>query len=110
MKVGDKIFISRKGWKESPYIRETVVTKVGRKYFQVAGTGSDTKFQIDTWAEVNDFNKIYNLWPTLELYQEVEERRYLLDKIRQKLGTFDQLKHISLEDIRKIYDLFQDTP
>ena len=74
--------------------REGEITKVGRKYLEVAVGGKTYKYDINTFKEVSDYVADWHLYCDLQQLLDEEERAKLTTEIRK---TFDRhnKRHIS---------------
>ena len=81
IEVGQQVIVEYLGLQKKHY-RHAVVTKVGRKYFQVSSIGyHDTKFKIENLQEVTEYGPSYRI----HLSQADLHERIVADVTRQTL-------------------------
>lgn len=80
--------------------KEVIVTKVGRKYFEVSG--EDCQFFIDTWMEKYQYGRAdWKIWETKQLYEEYEELAKLNYMFKSFFDGWGEPK-ITLDQARRI--------
>ena len=68
-------------------LKETVITKVGRKYFELESLYR-CKFDINTLDEVSEFSSSIKLYLSKEAYDDEVKSNKLIRDIRDKLGSY----------------------
>lgn len=87
--------------------REVVVTKVGRKYFEVSG--EHCQFFIDDWTEKWQYGGAdWKIWESKQSYEEYEELIMLNDKIKNYINGYREPK-ITLDQARRIKSILDES-
>lgn len=68
-------------------LKETVITKVGRKYFELEATYR-SKFDVNTLDEVSEFSSSIKIYLSKEAYDDEVKSNKLIRDIRDKLGSY----------------------
>lgn len=68
-------------------LKETVITKVGRKYFELEATYR-SKFDVNTLDEVSEFSSSIKIYLSKEAYDDEVKSNKLIHDIRGKLGSY----------------------
>lgn len=101
MQVGQKVWVYSGMYRKST-ITETVVTKVGKKYFEVDKFRN--RYYIETLIEdAGQYTATSRVYLSLQDYEDEKELNYLADKFR---GF--QFRTLSLEQLRQINKIIQD--
>ncbi len=107
LKVGQKVWIRYAGFdsRHSRDIREGVITKVGRKYFEVNNNKWDGgRFEIETMIESNNSNYKDHAYLSIKDIEEEIEFGNLSSEIRKTFGHYGKLS-FSLEQLRAIKEI-----
>lgn len=86
--------------------KETVITKIGRKYFEV-DAARDVRFDIETLRDTRDANYKYLLYLTLQEILDEREQAQLQDKIG-KAFSWMSIKRHSLDQLRRINQIIEE--
>lgn len=87
--------------------REVVVTKVGRKYFEVSGMCC--QFFIKDWTEKWEFGGAdWQLWESKESYEEYDELVTLNDTFKSLFSGWGKPK-ITLDQARRIKEILDES-
>ena len=68
-------------------LKETVITKVGRKYFELEATYR-SKFDVNTLDKVSEFSSSIKIYLSKEAYDDEVKSNKLIRDIRDKLGSY----------------------
>lgn len=112
-KVGQTLYLLERGFrhrdKEKEIELEPVkVTKIGRKYFSIEKYGRDVQFHIENWHEKTEYNSTNYLYESKQERAEEKEFDEKLTEIKEVFGTWGRGKNLSLDSLRKIYNIIQD--
>lgn len=103
-KVGDIIFLVAKGNKTETSYRK--VSKVGRVWFTVDGTGSTTRFAVADWqAEKTQYERTYWVYPEEAAYQATLVRPRVLASLERSFSSTiprTDLSHVTTETLLQI--------
>jgi len=83
--------------------KEVVISKVGRKYFELEGYNR-SKFNIETLQEENETNYKSQCYLTLQEILDEREIEKLTSQLKNIFGTYGKLD-LTLEQLRKITDI-----
>jgi hypothetical protein len=103
MKVGQKLYLEPIGIGAVRYtgIKETIVTKIGRKFFETEGYG---KFELTTLRQYNgQYPSQYQAYGSLLDIENREEAKTLQKEIMPYFGTFKPT--LTLEQLKKIMEV-----
>lgn len=106
--VGQPIWVRYKGFdhRRDKSAYEVIVTKVGRKYFEVSDeNGRDKgKYEIETMLQAIDSNYRYKAYISLDEINIEDEFDKLNDEIKEAFRTYGKLPYTlqQLRDIKKI--------
>ncbi len=108
LKVGQKIWIRYKGfdkWRKSDP-SEVVITKIGRKYFEVATEDGyrKGKYEIETMLESVYSNYRNKAYLSLKEINDEDEKTKLSNKIKNKFNSYGELP-FSLDQLKKIDEI-----
>lgn len=82
--VGETLYLMWIGNK-SYECGDRLVTKVGRKYFEVSGISA--KFHIDTWKEKDQCtDSTFRIWESKQAYEEYKELIKLNNEIKSRIN------------------------
>lgn len=102
LQIGQKIWIvpskHDRFSKQDP--KEAIVSKVGRKYFELEGLRK-RKFDIETLREESETNYKSQCYLTLQEILDEKEEESLTNQIRNIFKTYDKV-NLSLDQLRKI--------
>ena len=83
--------------------KEVVISKVGRKYFELDGYPR-SKFNIETLKEENETNYKSQCYITLQEILDEREAERLTNQLKNIFGTYGRV-NLTLEQLRKISDV-----
>lgn len=101
-KVGDILFLVARG--NNPKTSYRKVSKVGRVWFTVDGTGSTTRFAVADWKpEDIQYVRDYSVYPDEDAYQATLIRPRVLDVLERAFNwRYRQLDHVSNDTLLQI--------
>ena len=101
IKVGQKVFI-RCEYNKNTYVEEPIVTKVGRRYFELEGYWS-TQFSIETGKDKNgQYSPQYQVYESKEAYEQELKHSELGNKLNKLVNS--NLKYETLLAIQKLIE------
>lgn len=102
LKIRQKVFIIPNNNRAYIYNEEPIVTKIGRKYFELDGY-YNTKFCLETGRDSNgQYSSQYTVYESKEAYEQEKIHNKLADKIRKT--SFSYLKYTTLLAIQKLIE------
>lgn len=106
LEVGMKVYLKSVGnvARDSKEIKEVVIKKIGRKYFEVGDEESEriyAKFNLEDLREVTDYGADWKLYFSKQEILDEEEYEKLRWEIKTKFDTFGKLG-LTLEQLRKV--------
>lgn len=101
MEVGQKVWLEPLGnaARYNKNIREGVISKIGRKYFEVDGYG---KFELNSKLQVSDFTPNYRVFLSEQDITIEMERRELRNKLSE---FFRSPQKLTIEQMRQINEI-----
>ena len=108
IQVGQKLWLVPAHYysKDSREPQEEIVSKVGRKYFELQEQPK-RKYSIETLQEEIDSSYKGQCYLSLQEILEKREREALINKVKQIFGSYGNPKEITLEQMRKIAEVLQ---
>lgn len=103
MEVGQKVWVYEARYRV-PGLTEAVITKVGKKYFEVDAVRG--KFYIEDLRFVTEFSSFCRVYLSRQDYEDEQEIKYLDDKLRSIFKVFGKT-NLSLEQLRQINQIIQ---
>lgn len=98
---------ARRGTKKG--LTKVIVTKVGRKYFtcnKENGTAyTELQYHISNFRQKTEYSADSILYETRQAYSDEQESKSICVIIRDAFEYGSNRKNISLENLRKIYEL-----
>lgn len=107
LKIGQKVWLVKIGnlaRRGQPEPEEVTVSKVGRKYFEVAELHGRAKFDLDSMTEVSDYSPSYCIYLILQDYLDTKEANQIYDELHKHFGNYGRTK-FPLEKLRKIKEI-----
>lgn len=107
LKLGQKVWIRYNGGdtRRSREVREGIITKVGRKYFEVNNNDwTGGKFDIKTMVEAVDSNYRDTAYLSLDEIEKEIEYGKLSSEIRNAFSAYSKL-NFSIEQLRAIKEI-----
>lgn len=106
LEVGQSVYLKAVGnnarWRDGLHISEDVITKVGRKYFEVGDGRKPLKFHIDDLTqETGGYIADWKLYFSKQDILDEEEFEKLKCDIRMKFDSYGKL-NMSLDQLRRI--------
>lgn len=108
--VGQKVWLAGVVRHVHKGLKEQVVVKVGRKYFEVGDHMNDSrtiKFHLDTLRQVIDSSPWYALYFNEQDYHDEQERYRLQSEIRRAFDHFRSLD-FTLDQLRRIHAIIRE--
>jgi len=102
--VGQKVFLKRIFRHSESTIRETTVTKVGNKYFEIEGSWS--KFHLSTGYEKTEITPNEKVYESMEEIENEKEHNNLQMYILSKANNYE-LRKLSLQQLRDIKSIIE---
>lgn len=107
MKVGQKVWMRGIGNNRNLGVVEGEVTKVGRKYFDVAEIRKDgwkfsTQFHIDSLMNVTQYSSCWQVYFNQQDILDEDEKSQLLKDIREAFNYYNTDKAFTLSQLRKV--------
>jgi myo-inositol catabolism protein IolC len=107
--VGQTVFLSSHDWQKKEIIIETTVTKVGRKYFQIADSGW-TQFSVETMrAIVSSGASSDQCYLTRQAIEDERECTRLKESLRKVFDVWGSSTNLSLDQLRRIDVIVKET-
>ena len=101
IKVGQKVFVTSQ-YNRNIYVEEPIVTKVGKKYFELDSYPWD-KFELETGKEkTREYSSKYQVYESKEAYEQEKLHDKLVDTVRR--SSFHSLKYSTLLAIQKLIE------
>jgi hypothetical protein len=102
IKVGQKVFVTGIYSNSNIYEKEPIVTKIGKKYFQLEGY-YNIQFSIETGIDKQSkYSSQYKVYESKEVYEQEKLHIKLSDVIRR--SSFYNLKYETLLTIQKLIE------
>ncbi len=102
IKVGQKVFVTAIYSNSNIHIKEPIITKIGKKYFELEGYWH-TQFLIETGIDKqNRHSSQYQVYESKEAYEQTKLHDKLSDTIRR--SSFHSLKYSTLLAIKKLIE------
>ncbi|MFB5759023.1 beta barrel domain-containing protein [Paenibacillus medicaginis] len=106
MQVGETVYLKAVGnnarHRKEVYIKEDVITKVGRKYFEVGADHRPLKFQIDGLKqETGGYTADWKLYFSMQEILDEEEFQRISREIENIFRSYDKVK-LTLDQLRRI--------
>ncbi|MEC4565390.1 hypothetical protein L8C07_05485 [Paenibacillus sp. CMAA1739] len=109
MNIGDKVYLKAVGnmavkYKDQLLIKETKITKVGRKYFEVDGV----KFKMENKEqETGGYTADWKLYFSKQEILDEQEFQKLESDIRSKFNAFGKLD-LTLDQLKRINEIINE--
>jgi len=97
--VGQKVFLKKTYRHNEPNIRETTVTKVGKKYFEIEGSWD--KFHLSGGLIKSEYTPQEKVYESMEAIKEEDERSSLVTYLSRNINSWE-LSKLSLEKLKNI--------
>lgn len=85
-------------------MKESVVTKVGNKYFEIEG--KNFKFNIDTHRQQSDYSPNIEIVINKEEFDIKIKTELLISKLRKAIGTYGD-SDIPLDKLIKMFEILE---
>lgn len=112
MQIGDKVYLKAvnnlaRGRNET-FIKEDIITKIGRKYYEVGENRLEPlKFSISDNCQVTKFAADWELYFSKQEILDEEEFKELCWKIESKFNRYGTVK-LTLEQLRRINKIIEE--
>lgn len=106
MKIGDKVYLKAVGniarGRKEVFIKEDIITKIGRKYFEVGNGLRPLKFHIEgLQQEVGGYSADWELYFSKQEIIDEEEFEKLVWEIKMKFSSYSKV-NLTLDQLRRI--------
>lgn len=90
-----------------------VVKHVGRKYFTCGRPGAsdywDVQFHLEDWREKTEYSSNHALYESEQAFEEEKEAGKLFEEIKKTFGCYRRPEHITLDRLKRIMEILQET-
>jgi hypothetical protein len=110
--IGKLVYLKYIGYSEKDEsLHEYIIKTVGFRYIHVwkdQNENTKKKFHIDSKLEVTSFSPEWCLFLSKQDYQEDEEKKKIILKLSYWLGGYHQFDKLSIDQLRRIYQIIQE--
>ncbi|WP_243208153.1 MULTISPECIES: PolC-type DNA polymerase III N-terminal domain-containing protein [unclassified Paenibacillus] len=112
MNIGDKVYLKAVGnmarGRKEPLIKESEITRIGRKYFEVQLGTKPIKFNIESYRQENGgYSADWKLYFSIQEILDEQEFEKLEKGIKSKFDTFGKLD-LTLDQLRRINEIISE--